>query len=99
MLRMHDLYAPLTFFNHKHYVTWRSFHKEKMPFQLDQWLTNSLDYVLDSKVINCGIPNDHSAIQLKLKFSMKKKMILKHLDNIDWTLFWILILKNILIRV
>ena len=87
MLRMHDLYAPLTFFNHKNCVTWWSFNKVKIPFQLYQWLTNSLDYVLDSKVVNYGIPSDHSAIQLKLKFSMKKKMILKNLDNIDWILF------------
>ena len=62
MLRMHDLYSPLTFFNHKNCVTWQSFNKEKIAFQLDQWLTNSLDYVLDSKVVNYGIPSDHSAI-------------------------------------
>ena len=62
MLRIHDLYDPLTFFNHKNCVTWRSFNKEKIAFQLDQWLTNSLDYVLDSKVVNYGIPSDHSAI-------------------------------------
>ena len=43
-----------------------------IPFQLDQWLTNSLEYVLDSKVVNYGIPSDHSAIQLKLKFSTKR---------------------------
>ena len=52
MLRMHDLYAPLTFFNHKNCVTWRSFNKDKISFQLDQWLTNSLNYLLDSKVVN-----------------------------------------------
>ena len=83
MLRMHDVYALLTFFNHKNCVTFRSFNKEKMSFQLDQWLTNSLDYVLDSKVVSYGIPSDYSAMQQKLKFTMKNKTILKHLDNID----------------
>ena len=87
MLRIHVLYAPLTFSNHKNRVTWRSFNKEKMPFQLDQWLTNSLYFVLDSKVVNYGISSDHSDIQLKLKFSTKKKTIQKNLDNIDLTLF------------
>ena len=48
---------------------------------------NSLEYVLDSKVVNYSIPSDHSAIQLKLKVSTKKKMILKNIDSIDWTLF------------
>ena len=28
MLRIHVLYAPLTFSNHKNRVTWRSFNKE-----------------------------------------------------------------------
>ena len=32
MLRMHDLYAPFAFFNHKNCVTWRSFNKEKDRF-------------------------------------------------------------------
>ena len=73
MLRIHVLYAPLTFSNHKNRVTWRSYNKEKMPFQLNQWLTNSLDFVLDSKVVNYGISSDHSAIQLKLKFLQRRK--------------------------
>ena len=37
--------------------------------------------------MNYEIPSDHSAIQLKLKKSTKKKTMLKKLDNIDWTLF------------
>ena len=84
---MYDLYAPLTFFNHKNRVTWRSFNKEKVPFQLDQWLTNSLDLIKHSKVVNYGIPSDHIAIQIKLKFNTKKRTILKNLNNINWTLF------------
>ena len=80
---MYDLYAPLTFFNHKKRVTWRNFKKEKIPFQLDQWLTNSLDFIKDSKVVNYGIPSDHSAVQLNLKFSTKKKTMLKKLNHID----------------
>ena len=44
-----------------------------MPFQVDQWLTNSLYFVLDSKVAKYGIPSDHSAILLKLKCSTKRR--------------------------
>lgn len=79
---MYDLYTPLTFFNHKKRVTWRNFKKEKVPVQLDQWLTNSLDFVKDSKVANYGIPSDHSAVQLKFKFSTKKKTMLKKVNHI-----------------
>ena len=87
MLNMHDRYVHLTFFNHKKRVTWRSFNKEKIPFQLDQLIINLLDFALDSKVVNYWILSDHSDIQLKLKCSTKKKTMLNNLDNIDWILF------------
>ena len=39
LLRMHDLYAPLTFYCHKEKVIWSSFDGKNTKFQLDQWIT------------------------------------------------------------
>ena len=36
---------------------------KNIPYQLDQWILNSIDHIKDLKVVPYGIPSDHSAIQ------------------------------------
>ena len=86
LLRTHNLYAPITFFKHKHVVTWKSFDGSNTPFQLDQWITSHLNHVHDCKVIKFGVPSDHSAILIKVKFKTLKKKIMACNNNIDWNM-------------
>ena len=71
LLRIHDLYAPLSFYCHKEKVTWISFDGKNTKFQLDQWITNSTSNIQDCKVINYGVPSDQSTIKMNLKFQNK----------------------------
>ena len=54
---------------------------------LDHWITNSLSIIKDAKVIDYGVPGDHSAIILILKFPKEKKEERKTTTNIDWNMF------------
>ena len=47
ILRSHNLKVPLTFFNHRGKITWLSFNEQKTPFQLDQWITNNMKFIVD----------------------------------------------------
>ena len=58
ILRSHHLKALLTFFNHRDKVTWRSFNEQKTLFQLDKMVTNNMKFIIDTKVVDCEIPND-----------------------------------------
>ena len=73
LLRSHKFYASTTFFDHKNYTTWKSFDGLNKSFQLDHRITNSLNIIKDAKVIDYGVPSDHSAIVLILKFPKKKR--------------------------
>ena len=46
-----------------------------------------MNHIKDSKVVNFGIPSDHSAIQLSLKFKNSKNNICIDKDVVDWNLF------------
>ena len=87
LLRSHKFYASSTFFDHKYYTTWKSFDGLNKSFQLDHWITNSLSIIKDAKVIDYGVPSDHSAIILILKFPKEKKEGRKTTTNIDWNVF------------
>ena len=71
-LRTYNLYAPMTFFKHKHVVTWKIFDGSNTPSQLDQWIISHLNNIRDYKVIKYGVPSDHSAILIKVKFKILK---------------------------
>ena len=86
LLRTHNVYAPMTFFKHKHVVAWKSFDGSNTPFQLDQWITSHLNHVHDYKVIKFEVPSDHSAILIKVKFKTLKKKIMACNNNIDWNM-------------
>ena len=86
ILNLHNLYAPLTFFKHKSYTTWKSFDGHNRPYQLDQWICSSLNHIGDAKVVSYGIPSDHSAIKLKLKFKIFEKKKSEAVKIIDWNL-------------
>ena len=86
ILRSRNLKAPLTFFNHRDKITWRSFNELKIPFQLDQWIINNLTFITDAKVVDYGIPSDHSAIRVFLKLTIKQKKIAISKNSIDWDL-------------
>ena len=62
LLTMHNLFTPSTFFLHKNYTTWKSFNGKNTPYHLDHWILNSMNHIKHSKVVNFGIPSDHSAI-------------------------------------
>ena len=87
ILMMNSLYAALTFFKHNNIATWKSFDVKNTPYQLDQWVTSHIKHILDCKVTRLGVPSDHSAILLKIKFKtlMKKKNNIH--NNIDWDMF------------
>ena len=87
LLRMHDLYAPLTFYCHKEKVIWSSFDGKNTKFQLYQWITNSINNIQDYKVINYGVPSDHSAIKMNLKFENIVENEMKKMDDVNWNLF------------
>ena len=86
ILNLHNLFAPLTFFEHKNYTTWKSFDGYNRPYQLDQWVCSSLNYTEDDKVVSYGIPSDHSAIKLKLKFRIHEKKKSETIKIVDWNL-------------
>ena len=46
-----------------------------------------MNHIKDSKFVNFGIPSDHSAIQLSLKFKNSKNNICIDRDGIDCNLF------------
>ena len=73
ILNLHNLYAPSTFFKHKNYTTWKYFDGHNRPYQLEQWICSSLNHIEDANVVSYGIPSDHSAIKLKLKFKIFEK--------------------------
>ena len=64
ILKSHNLKAPLTYFDHKDKIIWRSSNEQKTPFQLDQWITNNMIFIIDAKVVDYGIPSDYSAIRI-----------------------------------
>ena len=84
---MHDIFASSTFFIHKNYTTWKSFNGKNKPYHLYQRISNSMNHIKHSKVVNFVIPRDHSAIQLSLKFKNSKNNICIDRDAIDWNLF------------
>ena len=71
ILRSHNLKAPLTFFNHRDKITWRSFNELKTSSQLNQWINNNMTFITDAKVVDYGISCDHSAVRLFLKLTLK----------------------------
>ena len=83
LLRTHNLYAVMVFFKHKHVVTWKICNGSNTPFQLDQWIMSHLNHVHDCKVIKFGVPSDHSAILINVKFKTLKKKNMVCNDNID----------------
>ena len=86
LLNMHNLFASSTFFQDKNYTSWRSFDGKNTPYNLDQWITNSLENIQDSKVVDFGIPSDHSAMLLCLKFKNPKNNKISPDEVIDWNL-------------
>ena len=62
LLTMNNLFASSTFFLNKKYTTWKSFNGKGTPYHLDHWILNSMNHIKYSKVVNFGIPSDHSAI-------------------------------------
>lgn len=46
-----------------------------------------MNHIKDSKVVNFGIPSDHSAIQLSLKIKNSNTNVCIDRDVIDWNLF------------
>ena len=87
LLRTYNLYAPMTFFKHKHLVTWKSDDGSNTPFQLDQWKTSHINHIYDCKVVTYGVPSDHNAILVKVKFKTLKNKRIACNDNIDWNMF------------
>ena len=87
LLTMHNMFASSTFFLHKNYTTWKSFNGKNTPYHLDQWISNSMNHIKDSKVVNFGIPSDFSAIQFSLKFKNSKNNNCIDRDVIDWNIF------------
>ena len=83
LLRMNNFSAPLTFFDHKNLVTWRSFDGKNTPFQLDHWITNKMGHIKDCKVVNFGVPSDHSAVKIVLKFKTPIHNKISYANNID----------------
>ena len=66
LLKSFNFKTPLTYFNHKFKYTWRGFDSSNKQYQIDQWITNSMEYVKDAKVTDLGVPSDHSAILIKV---------------------------------
>lgn len=64
-------------------ANWRSFDKNNSLFSLDQWIISSIDNVNDYKVINSGVPSDHSATKITLKCSLSTQMSPPKNENID----------------
>ena len=87
ILMMNSLYAALTFFKHNNNATWKSFDGENTTFQLDQQVTSHIKHILDYKVTRLGVPSDHSAILLKIKFKTLTKKKNNIHNNIDWNMF------------
>ena len=86
ILNLHNLFVPLTFFKHNNYTTWKLFDGYNRPYQLDQWICSSLNHTEDAKVVSYGIPSDHSAIKLKLKFRIHEKKKSETIKIVDWNL-------------
>ena len=56
------------------------------PYNLDQWITNSLENIQDSKVVDFGVHSDHSAMLLCLKFKNPKNNKISPDEVIDQNL-------------
>ena len=46
-----------------------------------------MNHIQDLEVVNFGIPSDHSAIQLSLKFKNSNTNVCTDRDVVDWNLF------------
>ena len=87
LLRSFNLKAALTFYDHKHKITWKSFDGKNTAYQLDQWVVNSLTHIKDAYVIDYGVHSDHSAIKIDLKLKKVKKKLTLCKQIINWDLF------------
>ena len=83
MMKMHHCNVPMILLQHRNNITWRSFNETRSPFQIDQWITKTLDLILECKVINYWISSDYSAIIILLKFQTIKKPIFKDINTIS----------------
>jgi exonuclease III len=68
-----NLTAPLSFFQHKEYESWRHPRSGK-GYRLDQWLIRKQDFkrVLDARIKRCiGVSSDHLPILLKVRVAAR----------------------------
>ena len=73
LLQNNNLFAATTHFEHKNYVTWKSFSVTKSRHQLDHWMTNKLTTVHDARVTELGVDSDHSAILINIDLKTPRR--------------------------
>ena len=87
LVKSFNFNTPLTFFNHRFKHTWRGFDSSNKQYQIDQWITNSNQFVKDAKVTDLEVPSDHSAILINVFFKRKRPKPKNTITTVDWNLF------------